>query len=57
MDEIGVFRGKPISSMTRDELIGFARWVALELGRLSKVARDTQEFRLEKEIIEKLNPR
>jgi len=35
-DEIGMFKGKKISEMTREELLDFARWAGKEIERLSK---------------------
>ena len=34
IDKIGMFYGKPISSMTREELLEFAEWSAKEIQRL-----------------------
>lgn len=50
MDKIGVFKGIPISKMTREELLDFAEWAGMELERLKKIEQDTEEYRLNLEI-------
>lgn len=49
-EKIGMYKGKFISQMNREELLDFAEWSAHEIERLQAVERDTQEIRLEKEI-------
>lgn len=49
-DEIGMFKGKFISEMTREELLDFARWAAPTLERLMKIERETADLRIGKEI-------
>jgi len=49
-DNIGYFKGKAISKMSRDELLDFAVWAGKEIYRLNKVERDTENYRIEKEI-------
>lgn len=38
MDKIGMFKGKPISEMTREELLEFASWVGKEVEELREKA-------------------
>lgn len=49
-DEIGYFKGKPISKMSRGELLDFAQWSGRELSRLNKIEFDTRDYLIEKEI-------
>ena len=49
-DPIGMFLGKPISQMTREELLEFAAWTGGEINRLTKIEKDTQEYRLDNEV-------
>ena len=50
IDKIGMFKGKPISEMTREELLEFAAWTGGEINRLTKIEKDTQEYRLDNEV-------
>lgn len=56
MDRIGIFKGKPISEMTRDELLDFAEWAGKEISRLIKIEGETEDFRLCKEAKDLLAP-
>ena len=50
MDRIGLYRGKNISEMTRDELLDFAEYAGKELARLNKMEIATQDHRIKKEL-------
>ena len=50
MDNIGLFKGKPISEMNRTELLEFASWASGKIEGLEKIAEETQDFRIDKEI-------
>ena len=50
MDKIGTFKGRPISEMTREELLEFAIWAGKEINRLNIIERETQDFRINKEL-------
>lgn len=49
-DKIGLFKGKAISTMTREELLEFVVWCSNEIWRLTKIERETQDVRLKKEV-------
>jgi hypothetical protein len=55
MDSIGIYRGKNISEMTREELLDFARFAGKEIQRLQKISDETLDFRLNKEVREGLS--
>lgn len=50
MEEIGMFRGQFISKMSRDELLDFATWAGKRIEELENIEKETQNFRLAKEI-------
>ena len=50
MDKIGTFKGRPISEMTREELLEFAICAGKEITRLIIIERETQDFRINKEL-------
>ena len=52
MDKIGLFKGKPISKMSREDLLVFAEWAGKELDRLNQIARDpaVQDLRIRREL-------
>ncbi len=50
MDKIGMYKGKNISDMTREELLDFAKWCAGRIQTLERIESETQDFRLNKEI-------
>jgi hypothetical protein len=54
MDKIGIFKGKPISTMTRDELLDFATWAGKRIQGLEKIEQETQDYRIDKEITNSL---
>jgi len=54
MDTIGTFKGKPISTMSKEELLDFAKWASYRTQELEKIESDTQEYRLKKEVNESL---
>lgn len=47
-DKIGLYRGKPISEMNREELLNFALWAVQRIEGLEKIEKDTQDYRIEK---------
>lgn len=57
MDKIGIYRGKPISDMTRDELLEFVDWICKKLVVKEKELADLEaEYRdLQLEMKEELN--
>lgn len=50
MDPIGIYKQKPISTMTREELLDFARWVCKEMTRLRRIEEETKDYRFNFEI-------
>ena len=53
MDKIGYFKGKPISEMTREELLHFAQWAGNKIAELQSIADKHMELDLHKEIFTK----
>ncbi len=53
MDKIGIFKGRGISEMTREELLEFAEWAAKEIVFLQKIAEESLDLRIKKEIFKK----
>jgi hypothetical protein len=53
MDKIGLYKGKEISEMTRDELLDFATWAGKEICRLQGIESVTEDYRIKKEIVDK----
>jgi len=49
-EELGMFMGKQISEMTRDELLYFAKWAAHRIQELETIASETEDYRLSREI-------
>lgn len=45
-----MFKGKFISTMTKEELLDFARWAGKRIGDLEKIEASTQDFRIEQEL-------
>lgn len=43
MDNIGYFKGKPISEMTREELLDFAKWAGMRIYELQRMEDKTQD--------------
>jgi hypothetical protein len=54
MDKIGIFRGKPISGMTREELLEFAAWAGQRIYELEKMADKHLDLDLNREVISNL---
>lgn len=50
MDKIGIFKGKNISEMTREELLDFASWAGKKIAELETVNTATKDHRLHKEV-------
>ena len=50
-DQIGYFKGKQISEMTRGELLDCMRWSSKEIERLSKIELETEDYRIRNEIL------
>ncbi len=53
--KIGLFKGKEISEMTRDELLVFATWASKRIEELQAIEQSTEDFRLDREM-KALNP-
>lgn len=51
MDKIGTFKGKPISEMSRDELLEFAKWAGKRISELETIERETEDFRIDRELL------
>jgi len=49
-DPIVYFKGKLISEMTREELLDCMRWFSKEIERLNRIERETEDYRIKKEI-------
>lgn len=49
-DKIGIFKGRPISEMTREDLLDFASWAGKELTRYGIMEKETQDYRIKKEL-------
>jgi len=47
--KIGLFRGKEIAEMSREELLEFAKFVANRIQYLEKIEMETEDYRLKKE--------
>lgn len=47
---LGLFRGKEIADMDREELLEFARWAVGRLQELQIIEQETQDYRINKEI-------
>lgn len=56
VDKIGYYRGKPISEMSREELLDFAEYAGKRVQELEVVEKETQDYRIEKEVSAVLNP-
>jgi len=52
--KIGIYRGKEISEMSRDELLEFAIWSSKQIEKYMVMEMDTQDFRLNKEVLDLL---
>jgi len=50
-DKIGIYRGKPISQMSREELLDLAEWAGKEIWAYEQLKEETLEYRIDKEII------
>ena len=54
-DKIGIYRGKPISQMSREELLDLAEWAGKEIWAYEQLKEETLEYRIDKEIINQSN--
>ena len=54
-EKIGIFRGKPISEMDRDELLYFAEWASKRIDILEKLADKHLDLDLEREVVKITN--
>lgn len=52
-DPIGMFMGKNISQMSREELLEFATWASKKIQELEVVERATRDYRIDKEVKDK----
>ena len=48
-DPIGMYKGKEISTMTREQLLEFADFAATEIQMLQSIVNQTEESRLRRE--------
>lgn len=57
IEEIGMFKGKFISEMSREELLDFARWAAQEISSMQKKLNDPEVsgFLIKREIYSHAN--
>jgi len=55
--KIGIFRGREISEMDREELLAFAAWAALRIEGLEAIESSTMESRLDLETRRALTAR
>lgn len=53
MDDIGMFKGKYIGEMSHDELLDFARWAGKRISALEQIERETRDYRIGQEIMNK----
>lgn len=44
IDPIGLFRGRPISKMSKEELLEFATWASKKIEQLEKEVREDKHF-------------
>lgn len=51
MDKIGIFRGKPISEMSREDLLTFASWAGKRIAELETLADKHQDLDLNREVL------
>lgn len=56
MEGIGMYKGKFISKMTRDELLDFAKWAARRIQDLEKISDIHHELDLHREVLSTLTP-
>lgn len=54
MDKIGYFKGKAISEISREELLDFATWAGERIASLEGIEKETEKFRINKEVLSNL---
>ena len=51
MDKIGIFKGKAISEMTREELLDFAAWAGKRIVELERKGEKHHDLDLQREVL------